>query len=145
MLPRRRLEPLTHWLRVRRANHCATKGATYLIAAEKNGQWKWQCFVAPTQYWTLYPVRIVIKWMLAGKRPNQLRHGGGIILPFPIKRNKMNVVSLRQLLESPDHKAGASNCFSDWLRCPDRTLQILLSLRLVVALRHTAQLRAYLQ
>ena len=33
-------------------------------------------YFIPTQYQTLYE-RIVNKYMLTGKRPNQLRHGGG--------------------------------------------------------------------
>ena len=33
-------------------------------------------YFAPMQYWTLY-LWIVSKWMLTGKRPNQMRHGGG--------------------------------------------------------------------
>ena len=36
-------------------------------------------YFAPTQYRTLY-LQIVSKWMLTGKRSNQLRHGGGFCL-----------------------------------------------------------------
>ena len=48
-------------------------------------------YLAPTQYRTLY-LQIDWKWMLTGKRPNQLRHGAGKMINIS-KENKITAES----------------------------------------------------